>query len=60
MTQAQRNAKILRAIKDETKRAAVSKKTAREALIKEGIYTVKGKLRVRFGGTTGKKGTVAA
>ncbi len=50
MTHAQRNRKILDAIAEETKRAVASKKSAREALIKEGIYTKKGKLRAEFGG----------
>ena len=59
MTHAQRNAKILAAIAEETKRAVVSKKIARETLIDEGIYTAKGKLRVEFGGES-KKDRVAA
>ncbi|MCA3564451.1 MAG: hypothetical protein IOC90_11950 [Methylocystis sp.] len=50
MTHAQRNQKILNAIKDETKRGLVSKKAARDTLIKEGIYTTSGKLRKEFGG----------
>lgn len=50
MTHAQRNQKILEAIAQETERALISKKAARETLIKEGIYTTKGKLRVEFGG----------
>jgi hypothetical protein len=60
MTHAQRNQKILKAIEAETKRALASKRAARETLIKEGIYTTKGKLRVKFGGTGSKKETVAA
>ncbi|MFM2273155.1 MAG: hypothetical protein RL702_2220 [Pseudomonadota bacterium] len=59
MTHAQRNQKILDAIAKETARAVVSKKTARDTLIKEGIYTTKGKLRVEFGGQR-KKAKVAA
>lgn len=50
MTNAQRNQKILAAIAEETARALSSKSTARETLIKEGIYTTRGKLRVEFGG----------
>ncbi|UZK64823.1 hypothetical protein [Sphingomonas sp. M1-B02] len=58
MTHAQRNAGILKMLEEETKRATVSKATARETLINEGIYTKKGKLRAEFGG--GKKETAAA
>lgn len=60
MTNAQRNQKILKAIEVETSRAKASKKIARETLIKEGIYTTKGKLRVEFGGKAKKKATEAA
>ncbi|GGB51469.1 hypothetical protein [Blastomonas aquatica] len=60
MTHSQRNQKILNAIEEETSRALESKKTARAALIGEGIYTTKGKLRVEFGGTGSKKANVAA
>lgn len=59
MTHLQRNQKILDAIAKETERALASKKVARETLIKEGIYTAKGKLRVEFGGES-KKTRVAA
>lgn len=59
MTHAQRNQKILEAIAKETARAVASKKVARDTLISEGIYTVKGKLRAEFGGET-KKAKVAA
>lgn len=59
MTHAQRNKKILAAIAEETERAVASKKIARETLIKEGIYTAKGKLRVEFGGDS-KRDRVAA
>lgn len=58
MTHAQRNQKILAAIAEQTERAVSSKKTARETLIGEGIYTAKGQLRAEFGG--GKKGRAAA
>ena len=59
MTHAQRNQKILNAIETKTTQALSSKKTARETLIGEGIYTTKGKLRVEFGGSS-KKASVAA
>ena len=55
MTREQRNRKILDAIEAETTRALATKKTAREILIKEGIYTVSGKLRAEFGGKNVKK-----
>jgi hypothetical protein len=50
MTEAERNQKILSAIKRGTARALASKKIARETLIEEGIYTRSGRLRVEFGG----------
>lgn len=50
MTVAQRNQKILDAIARETERATTTKKAARDALISEGIYTKRGKLRAEFGG----------
>ncbi|MBY0306219.1 MAG: hypothetical protein K2W86_13860 [Sphingomonas sp.] len=59
MTHKQRNQKILEAIAEETERAVASKKIARETLIREGIYTAKGKLRVEFGGHS-KRQRVAA
>lgn len=59
MTDAQRNKKILYGIARETARAVASKKAARETLVKEGIYTAKGKLRAEFGGKA-KKARVAA
>ncbi len=60
MTDAQRNQKIIKAIEEATARALVSKKAAREFLMKSGIYTTKGKLRVEFGGKPSKKGQAAA
>lgn len=54
MTHAQRNQKILDAIAEQTARATASKKVARETLIREGIYTTRGKLRVEFGGQSKK------
>lgn len=59
MTHQQRNQKILEAIAEQTERAVVSKKVARETLIKEGIYTAKGKLRVEFGGDSKRERTAA-
>lgn len=55
MTNAQRNERILQAIAKQTKLAMASKKSARETLIREGIYTKKGKLRAEFGGSTKKE-----
>lgn len=55
MTHAERNQKILHAIEQETARALSSKKAAKEVLIKEGIYTSKGKLKAEFGGKPNKK-----
>lgn len=54
MTHAQRNKKILDAIATETARALSSQKVARATLIKEGIYTKRGKLRAEFGGEKSK------
>ena len=60
MTQSERNKKILEAIKTETARALTSRKTARDTLIKEGIYTSKGELRAEFRSRKGKKVTEGA
>ena len=57
MTLEQRNAAILKVLAEQTKRNTKSPATARAALIKEGIYTAKGNLRVKFGG--GKAKTAA-
>lgn len=59
MTQAERNDAITKLIKERTDKTTVSRKVARETLIKEGIYTKEGKLRVEYGGS-GKKPTKAA
>lgn len=59
MTHAQRNQIILKAIEKQTAQAVQSKRIARETLISEGIYTVKGKLRVEFGGESKKARTAA-
>ena len=50
MTDEQRHTAILALIKEHTDANTQSKKAAREGLIKEGIYTSRGKLRVEFGG----------
>lgn len=59
MTKAERNRKIIEAIEAETALALVSRKAARDLLIKDGIYTTKGKLRVAFGGEGTKKSSAA-
>lgn len=60
MTHEERNREIIKAIKEVTERINVSKKAARDFLIKGGIYTKKGKLRAEFGGEPSKKDTEAA
>lgn len=54
MTLEQRNAAILKVLAEQTKRKTKSAATARDALIKEGIYTSKGNLRAKFGGGKAK------
>lgn len=49
MTEEQR-AKLLKFIDEYTAKNTVSQKVAREALIREGIYTKDGNLRPEFGG----------
>lgn len=46
----ERNKKILDLIDEYTKSATTSQKTARETLIREGIYTKTGQLRAEYGG----------
>jgi len=58
MTDAQRRAAIRKLIEQDTADKAVDRKTARAALIKEGIYTQKGTLRVEFGGEKKSKPAV--
>lgn len=48
MTDTQRRAAIFHAIEEETKAMTTSKKKAREALIKEGIYDANGELAKEF------------
>lgn len=57
MTLEQRNAEILRALAEQTKRNMKSPAAARAALIKEGIYTANGNLRTKFGGRKAKTAT---
>lgn len=59
MTLEKRNAAILKALAEQTKRNTVSRETARAALIAEGIYTKEGQLRPKFGGPR-KKASAAA
>lgn len=59
MTIEQRNAAILKALAEQTKRNTVSPETARAALIAEGIYTKDGQLRPKFGGPRKKAAAVA-
>jgi hypothetical protein len=59
MTDAQRRAAIQKLIADYTATYSVDKKTARDTLIKEGIYTKKGALRVEFGGKSKKARSAA-
>ncbi|WDA37024.1 hypothetical protein [Sphingobium sp. YC-XJ3] len=54
-----RNIVILGLLKQRTERNTVSRKAAREALISEGIYTRKGKLRKEYGGKGKKAKSVA-
>jgi hypothetical protein len=54
MTDAQRHSLILGLIDRHTAANTVSRTQARNTLIKEGIYTKKGTLRVEFGGESKK------
>lgn len=47
--EAQRDA-IRRRISDHTQAATANKETAKQSLIKEGMYTEEGKLTVQYGG----------
>lgn len=49
-TDEKRHAEIKKLIAAHTAASTISKAVARKSLIDEGIYTRKGKLRVRFGG----------
>jgi len=59
MTDAQRRAAIQTLIKKHTDANTTSQAVARASLIKEGIYTKKGNLRVEFGGETKKSKSAA-
>lgn len=59
VTRMERNRKIIDAMEAETALALVSRKAARALLIKDGIYTKKGKLRAKFGGEGSKKSSAA-
>ncbi|HEY5412578.1 MAG TPA: hypothetical protein VIJ94_17810 [Caulobacteraceae bacterium] len=59
MTSEKRHAAISKLIERHTAANTVSKAVARESLIKEGIYTKKGALRVEFGGESKKAKTAA-
>ena len=60
MTEGQRRAAVKKLIKEHTAKSVVSKKTARDTLIREGIYTQKGKLRAKFGGVPAIVGSTYA
>jgi hypothetical protein len=59
MTDEQRHTAILTLISEHTEANTANKGAARDMLIKEGIYTKKGKLRVEFGGESKKVKTSA-
>lgn len=54
MTETQRHTAILGLIESYTSANTVDKRTARKALIDEGIYTKKGALTPEFGGPAKK------
>ena len=54
MTIDQRNAAILKALKDQTRENTRSKKAARAALVNGSIYTAGGNLKPQFGGRNWK------
>lgn len=54
-----RNVVILGLLRQRTERNTISRKKAREALISDGIYTAKGKLRKEYGGKGKKAKSVA-
>lgn len=56
----QKRAAYKRLIERHTRQAVVTKETARESLIKEGIYTAEGKLAPEFGGEERAKPARAA
>lgn len=56
MTDARHQEALLQLIADYGAANSGSPKRARDALIRTGIYTKKGKLKVAFGGGAAKKG----
>jgi hypothetical protein len=60
VTEAQRHAAIIALIDEHTRKNTVSKAAARADLIRSGIYTQKGQLRVEFGGPGSKRKSAAA
>lgn len=54
MTDKQRRILIEKLIAEYTDKNTVDRRTARDTLINEGIYTTKGTLRVEFGGESKK------
>jgi hypothetical protein len=50
MTNAERNARILKAIREYTEENMATPELARATLIREGFYTEDGKLRPEYGG----------
>lgn len=54
MSTENRRTAILSLIKRHTKTHSASRKAARDALVKEGIYTSDGKLEAEYGGETKK------
>lgn len=60
MTDSERRDAIIDLIKSYTAANTVSKSAARDALIREGLYTKKGELRVEFGGVRSPKKSKAA
>ena len=59
MTDEQRRAVIKQLIAKHTKKSTASRKVARDVLIKEGIYTKDGELRVEYGGVSRKSKSAA-
>jgi hypothetical protein len=59
MSITERNAIILKLLRDRTKRNSVSKEAARASLIESGIYTEDGELSIHYGGP-GSEGYKAA
>jgi hypothetical protein len=56
VTHTQRNEAVLRALQKYTQKAIASKTEATKAMVATGLYTAKGELKVKFGGTRKKVG----